>query len=282
LSSFILKPTCENCARLERATAQMLEDQNHLLEDVAALEWKLKQSARGELALRRQLAEVREADPKSQKVREVLEYGVKVCGKRKNYKISAGTKRWENVAKMLKLGHTVDDLKQAYDGLAAMPWVGPKGRQSEETLGAQRHDDLELPMRDETFVARFQGYAQQAKRAELLARPLPERPIDRWLDALDAHGVRWRGAISALPEIAWESQCLLHLDPAYAVLAVHNYLGELEVVCSVGCSTEGLLSALGLEPRSLRKGAEFAWESARWRMPCLKKEEDTLPLGRAA
>jgi hypothetical protein len=74
--------------------------------------------------------------------------------------------RAQRVRSRMNQGFKVEDLKLAIDGCALKPFVGPMGRVGENVPGTKREDDLELILRDEKYVERFQGYAREAEKAQ--------------------------------------------------------------------------------------------------------------------
>lgn len=267
-----------------RSTAVSLQEQNNeLAKDRDLADRECRRLRKEADLLRRELAESREADPRSQAIREVLDYWVKALGKRSNVKVPAGGKRWNAVRARLNEGFSVDALKKACDGCAARPYVGPKGRQATKGPGANLHDGIELICRDETTVERFIGYAEEAKKGAALESALsngdrpdvrrsdipgssapsraprrwvfpPQPPIDRVLSTLEEHGCR----VTAYPgkPDSYSAQCPAHED-AEPSLAIHRKAdGMVLVHCFASCPTEDVLAALGLDWRDLWEHAD--------------------------
>jgi hypothetical protein len=68
-------------------------------------------------------------------------------------------KRFDNVIARLKHGATVEELKEAIDGCAKLPYVDNNGRKA-TGRPSERQADLELICRTEAHVTRFRSYAQ--------------------------------------------------------------------------------------------------------------------------
>lgn len=188
-------PTSTNIEQGEPDPASLLEvirDLTHseaqAVEDYALADRECRRLRRESDALRRQLNEVREADPRSKLIREVLDYWMQALDKTKRTKCPTNGTRWNKVRARMTDGFTVSQLKRAIDGCASAPFVGKHGRQPTEVGGAKRHDDIELICRDETTVERFIGYADTAEKAKActctattgdLACPVHTTPIQR-------------------------------------------------------------------------------------------------------
>lgn len=238
--------------------------------------------------LRKELQDVREADPKSQLIREVCDYWVKTLGKTKRTKTPTNGARWIKVRARLNDNFTAADLKKAIDGCALMPFVGPHGRQPTETSGAKRHDDLELICRDETTVERFIGYfddhnkptpeperepesiARQfvrhvyAEDCELPYRPAsqeprrrpaaPGAPIDKILGALHALGCQVVAYQAHNDQ--WSAQCPAHEDRNPSLSIHRKPDGTILLNCWASCTNAEVIHALGLEWRDLWEESE--------------------------
>ena len=139
-------------------------ERNGLVDTVASL-------ARQISHLKGELSRQRQDDPKMQDAREVFDYWVDKLGKTK--RTTWGPARQKCVLARLSEkaltegGDRKDDLFAAVRGMSLKPYVGPQGRQEDDSNGAKRHDDLTLICRDETTVERFAGYA--------LEQPVPIR-----------------------------------------------------------------------------------------------------------
>lgn len=124
--------------------------------------------------LKAELEKQRHSSPLMQDAQEVFDCWVDKLGK--NKRTTFGPARQKAVLARLgekalsDSGERRDDLLLAVKGMARLPFVGPKGRQADNTQGAKCHDDLSLICRDETTVERFMGYAVQEE-------PTPIRPV---------------------------------------------------------------------------------------------------------
>lgn len=143
-----------------------------LQEEIEVLEYKLKQSSRNELTLRRQLTTQNNHGKRSAEVGEVIEYWLeeraKLPGTRK-IKIDMDGKHADKVRARLNQTPdpwTVEDLKRAVDGAMCRPYTGPQFRTAEKHPGAKLNVDLELICRESDNVARFIRYAEDAAAKE--------------------------------------------------------------------------------------------------------------------
>ena len=145
-------------ADMAAALTAMQIDLENLQADVLA---KNRQIAR----LKAELSKERGASPLMQDAQEVFDCWVDKLGK--NKRTTFGPARQKavlarlNERSLVEGGDRKDDLLAAVRGMAAKPFVGPQGRQADDSNGAKRHDDLTLVCRDETTVERFAGYAQE-------------------------------------------------------------------------------------------------------------------------
>lgn len=143
--------------------------------------------------LKRELSS--ETTPLAQDVRRVLEFWQR---KHPRANIDPAGSRAKVVRGAMKLGHTdpplacpvhdlladgekrdkdarctvADELIEALEGLALMPFVGPHGRCAEGGRGTRRFDGIEYALTDrksggpsEATIERFRGYARRAKLA---------------------------------------------------------------------------------------------------------------------
>jgi hypothetical protein len=174
-------------------------------EENAALDFKIRQAARSEVALRKELAKQHMDDPRAAQIREVLEYWIVRCHKSSRTKVPMDGVRAQRVRSRMNQGFKVEDLKLAIDGCALKPFVGPMGRVGENVPGTKREDDLELILRDEKYVERFQGYAREAEKAQGKAIGLlagrSRLPTPRTADTAGRQRLR-RPAPSRLPSNA--------------------------------------------------------------------------------
>lgn len=233
---------CERCAQLEQMLKRAEHDMAELGEQLAGVQLQARRAGQAEVAIRRQLQEAMEADPKSEQIREVLNHWQ---AHHPRAKTPTGGKRFVTVKKALKLGFTVDQLKQALDGLRALPYVGPAGRMAAGKPD-QRFDDVEHALRDEQTIERFIGYLENppaaASRTEPKIRvhgrePMVGQAIDRVLGKLNTAKPAGLGK--------WTACCPAH-DDRTASLSIA--LGDRGVVarCFAGCTTEAIADAIGV------------------------------------
>lgn len=236
---------CERCAQLE----QMLQAaENNLAElggQLAGLQHQLRRAAGAEQALRQQLEQREESDPKSQDVRAVLA-GWEARHPRAKTPMTG--KRAKTVRAALRMGYTVDQLKLALEGLAKFPFVGPSGRCAAGTP-AQRYDDVDHALRDETTIERFIGYATnpqaqanvQSKAPSVPSNVRRERPagdpVDRLLERLEAVKPSGLGK--------WTARCPAHEDRNASLSVSAGRQGVL-AHCFAGCSVDAIADAVGM------------------------------------
>ena len=230
---------CERCQQLEQMLKRAEHDMAELGEQLAGVQLQARRAGQAEVAIRRQLQEAMEADPKSEQIRDVLNHWQ---AHHPRAKTPTGGKRFVTVKKALKLGFTVDQLKQALDGLRALPYVGPAGRMAAGKPD-QRFDDVEHALRDEQTIERFIGYLENPPAAaSRTTEPKPRPPlvgqaIDRVLGKLNTAKPAGLGK--------WTACCPAHEDRT-ASLSIA--LGDRGVVarCFAGCTTEAIADAIGV------------------------------------
>lgn len=270
----------------ELDTAGLMAAFDNKAEELSALEYKLRQSAKSEVALRRELARQHSEGPHAEQVREVLEYWLAKCHKSSRTKIPMDGARAQKVRSRLNQGFTVDDLKEAVDGCARLPFVGPHGRVATNAAGTQRQDDIELICRDETYVERFRGYAKQpidlrehrdkqalergVENAERRAEKDEQRreqgrekilkygdglaPMDRVTHALQGAGLKIE--LHQNRPDSLQAQCPAHDDKDPSLTVRRDPDGKLWIKCWAGCDKETILARLGLQWRDLWDGSE--------------------------
>jgi hypothetical protein len=72
--------------------------------------------------------------------------------------------RFDMVQARLREGYTPEQIAMAIDGIAAMPYVGPQGRQSHNGRGSKRHDRLGIALGSGEALERFANLGAQARR----------------------------------------------------------------------------------------------------------------------
>jgi hypothetical protein len=146
---------CDDCQKL-------LNENEELTNEVSGLLSQVRQQARREQALTRELTKLRSDDPASAEIEIVLANWKHHTGHPKA-KTPVGGKRWVVVKKALK-DHTLEELLEAIEGLALVPYVGNHGRKT-DGKPSERYDDVEHALRDETTIARFRSYRARALKA---------------------------------------------------------------------------------------------------------------------
>lgn len=158
------------CARCQPLEALVVEYEDKLLElgqhismledQLAGRERQLRREGATVVSLQRELSRVREEEPESETIRTVLEHWRRVTGRTKQTKIGMSTSRAQVVRKALKF-HTPEELVEALDGLALLPYVGAHGRKA---VGdeSERYDEVKHALRDEETVDRFISYRRRA------------------------------------------------------------------------------------------------------------------------
>lgn len=144
-------------------------------------------------SLKAELTKQRQSSPEAKGVQEVFDHWVHALGKdpsRTKPDSKLGEKRQAKIRARLRESFTVDELKRAIDGLAAMPYVTAKGR-AETGSHSQLYDDLTIALADETTVPRFIAYLDTPSnvtplpaRSVALADDPFRRPLDRAVLAL--------------------------------------------------------------------------------------------------
>jgi hypothetical protein len=166
----VLMADCAGCQaerqrrEAERLRADAIENDLRLAErdvtrlrrSVQALEYRLRMEREEEEAL-------------NPEVRKALKHWVKVMGKRKSTQVGPGSSRAEFMRKVLaRKGYDLAGVLEAIDGCAALPYVGPHGRQATPVAGRRnggRHDDLSLIFRDDETYDRFRTYSRDLQTA---------------------------------------------------------------------------------------------------------------------
>ena len=78
-------------------------------------------------------------------------------------------------------------------------------------------------------------------------------PIDKALHGITMAGYEWRATAS--PDI-WRAQCPAHDGDGFSLKITRNYDGMLLINCKVGCDTEDVLRAIGMEWRDCWENSE--------------------------
>lgn len=227
---------CDRCAQLEQVIADLQASEARLTEDRDLGDREIRRLRREANALRQELRQHYEDDPKAQEIRGLLEhYRQQLDHPRMLLPLDgAGATA---VRRALRWKFSAADIRQAIDGCALMPYVGEGGRTSDpDAPGARKHDDLSLILRSEEHIRRFMGYAQaQPERGK---EPDPMAAVERVLSALE--GVR-KG-----DDGNWTALCPAHEDREQSLSVRQGRKGAL-VKCFAGCEFEQIAAALGLE-----------------------------------
>lgn len=260
---------------LEEINGMLEKQKEDLKEEVKALQQELTvqlmQKGKLKAARERELGEGAEAAV----VIDVIEYWASRTG-HERAKVSAAGARADAVRKGIRLGHEVEELKEAIDGAAEFPFVVNKER-SRTGTEKQRYDDLPTVFRDEVQIARMRKLAQRVPPGAKASEPQPvmkQTPIDRVLVAI------WDQAWTCPETNTWLTAC----PTCYGQdrLTIHKRDdGIVTLACSRGCELWRLLKAMDLQPRDLWDGADAAVER-RSEMPEHLREASELLLARLA
>ncbi len=232
------RPDCPDCVTLKQLLLECSTTNAEMVETMSGLHIQLRRAGRAEVALRNELAKVREDDPDSKDVRGVCDYWKRALGHEKARVPLTGA-RAKAVRLRLRERFTVADLKKAVDGCAKMPYVGAGGRKATGAPG-QLYDDLTLICRDEETVERFIRYADE-----------PVVVANGWTGPTGVPVVLERlEAVRETRPGQWEARCPAHED-RHASLSVAQ--GEKGAVlhCHAGCTAEQISHALSLDVAAL-------------------------------
>lgn len=237
---------CERCTQLEALLKNAEHDIAELGAQLAGVQIQARRAGQAEVAIRRQLQEAMEADPKSEEIRDVLNHWQ---AHHPRAKCPTGGKRFVVVKKALKLGFDVDQLKVALDGLRQFPYVGPGGRKATGDK-SERYDDVEHALRDEATIERFIGYATDNPPAS--ARPKLEAvPSSRNQPSLEQGVAAINVVLERLSGVKptglnqWVARCPAHEDK-HASMSVAQGREGVVVCCHAGCSTGVIADAIGV------------------------------------
>lgn len=251
--------------QLRSAVEQMQTGLEQLQEDKLLSDREVTRLRRESALLKRMLDEQRKNDPRYINAKAVLEHWVEALGKKANTVIGPTSKRAQLVIARMN-DHSVEELIEAVDGLAARRYVGPHGRISEGTKD-QLHDDIEIVMRDETYVARFRKYAQLAetKAPEVVPEPVPKPPARRnptpWPDLPPIDKVLGNFPADNFPRPrngdTWEARCPAHGGTDRNLVIRRGDAGRVLLKCwSHQCSIEDITAALDLTLQDLFEHAD--------------------------
>lgn len=252
------------CARCELLEVQV-ENLRHELErvkdawavDVGNADTDRRVLQRKVTMLRNELDGKRKEDPQAKEIAELLKYAKEQWGKNKRWAIDPGGDRWTLTLKQLKRpAYNFDVLKTCIDGLTREPFVGPRGRASEQYPGSEKLVDITYAYGTDERIRAWLDKAERALNPKPAVAPVPmvtqlrrerqpsvwQEPIHLVLGALEARGLRWRPGQAD----TWSAQCPAHddRDPSLSIRMVDD--GAVLLHCFAGCPNDEVVAALGL------------------------------------
>lgn len=150
---------------MDEKYASLLAENEALTEEISGLLDTTRRQGREVVALKRELNRATESDPKSQDVRGVLDAWKRLCG-HPRAKCPTDGKAWKVTLRAMR-HHSRQEVMEAIEGLALMPYVGAHGRQA-AGKPSDRYDDVEHALKDETTIRRFRTYRARALGASSL------------------------------------------------------------------------------------------------------------------
>lgn len=136
--------------------------------EIAGLQQQLRRAGAAEMALRNELAKVREDEPEAQEIRAVLNHWKRRLGHPKA-KCPLTGKRAKVVRAALR-SHSLAELLEAVDGLALRPFAGPHGRHAILKPGDRRYDDVEHALGDEKRIQEHREFWARAQASSIEQR----------------------------------------------------------------------------------------------------------------
>jgi len=188
---------------------------------------------------------------------EIIEFWAMETGHTKA-KVSAAGARGDAVRKALKLGHSVEELKEAIVGAAKYPFVVNRQRSATGTE-KQRYDDLPTVFRDEVQIQRMRKLSglQPEPTGEPSEVPISVQEQWRRLNYPQAKvmAALWDcGVVKSPNPDTWTTDCPIHFGPG--LVARRHESGMMSVDCVRGCEFWRLLAGLGLEASDLFENCE--------------------------
>jgi hypothetical protein len=221
-------------AELARIKAAAEADIHSLANDLAA---KNREIGR----LKRELSTLREEEPNAKEVKDLLLHWKAMTGKNGRTYIGADGKRWKVTKAALKR-HGFEMCQKAVDGLAARPYLGPKGgRYAHLPAGGERKDDIEYALGDETRVERCCAYLNGA----VITAAFPATDLVSTEDVL----AKLEATRKEKPD-QWIAKCPAH-DDRHASLSVAHGTHRTVCHCHTGCTEDAVLAALHLTREQL-------------------------------
>jgi hypothetical protein len=131
-------------------------------EDLENCEAELRKLRRRLKAYERQKQDEREKSPNRTLILALIERWKVQCDHPNSNAHAAD--RFDMVQARLREGYTPEQIAMAIDGIAAMPYVGPQGRQSHNGRGSKRHDRMGIALGSGEDLERFANMGAQARR----------------------------------------------------------------------------------------------------------------------
>jgi hypothetical protein len=214
---------CDECGAVLPYVEALRRENAELREWAESCEADLRVKRMQNGRLRKELEGEADADELNEDAREVFDYWkATVAPKARVFK----SKRRDNVLARLREGATVDELKEAVDGMAARPYVNGNGR-SPVGKPDQRYDDLEVVCRDEQHVTRFRRIAEA--EAVVQGGLVPREKLAAWQKAIDQPDL-----LDRLHELkGWTPKAIrllglgLDRDTRRVVFPIHDAEGKL-------------------------------------------------------
>jgi hypothetical protein len=129
--------------------------------DLENAEAEIRRLRRRVKAHERKEEDQRQANPNRQLILSLIERWKRATNHPKSVNSSD---RFDIIQARLKDGYTPKQIEMAIDGIAAMPYVGPQGRQSHNGRGSKRHDRLGIALGSGEALERFANLGALAKR----------------------------------------------------------------------------------------------------------------------
>lgn len=229
---------CERCGELEKLLRRGEEALAEEGQRRIAAEHQARRSGMAEVAIRNELAKVREEEPESDDIREVLGlWRDDVKGGDKRFKTDASGPRAKRVKWALKK-YGKERVASAILGCTLDDWAMGRIR---KTGGRQFNDVASHILKDEETVERFEGL-WLARNDPKPAPAAPSAPTStgppatvRLIERLD--GVRETGPGR------WLARCPAHDDRHASLTVAQGHKGAV-ATCHAGCSTHDIAKAL--------------------------------------